>query len=98
MGDSAIDRFQNDWLKTLIADSPLLATSLGVDQHQDVLGDFSPEQVESKLEKLKIARLKLQKLSEQDRTDLIGKHAIKPRQPLALWPSRMPQQKVFWWR
>jgi uncharacterized protein (DUF885 family) len=76
MGDSAIDRFQNDWLKTLIADSPLLATSLGVDQHQDVLGDFSPEQVESKLEKLKIARLKLQKLSEQDRTDLIGKHAM----------------------
>lgn len=76
MRDSAVDRFQNDWLKTLIADSPILATSLGVDQEQDELGDFSPGQVESKLEKLMNARLELQKLPEKDQTDLISKHAM----------------------
>ncbi|HEY7796326.1 MAG TPA: DUF885 domain-containing protein, partial [Microbacteriaceae bacterium] len=73
---SGIDDFQNDWLKQLVADSPLLATSLGHSSHQDKLDDFSPANIESRLQKFKNARLDLSKLTAIDHTDQVSKHAM----------------------
>lgn len=73
---SGIDDFQNNWLNQLVADSPLLATSLGLDSNQDKLDDFSPANIESRLQKLKNARAELSNLVAIDHTDQVSKHAM----------------------
>lgn len=74
--NSAIDEFQNNWLKQLVADSPLLATSLGLQEFQNTLGGFSPADIESRLHQFKNARIQLMNLAEIDLVDRIGKHAM----------------------